>query len=184
MVMFGITRIGQYSKTQWKTLVKSKIAKMNKNAIISQSSSYKKINFEHLSEEKFERQSYLTNLNISEARLRFKLKAKMTPTIQMNFPSDAEFASNLWTCSGCTDNAMGDKVVGSRDTQQHVMVCPGYADYRENKNLDDDRQLVTYFQQVIKHRLKSDDKVVAVAVEAGRCREGRHLLVTVLIKML
>ena len=86
---------------------------MNKNAIISQSSSYKKINFEHLSEEKFERQSYLTNLNTSEARLRFKIKAKITPTIQMNFPSDAEFASNLWTCSGCTDNAMGDKVVGS-----------------------------------------------------------------------
>ena len=124
------------------------------NAIISQSSSYKKINFEHLSEEKFERQSYLTNLNISEAHLRFKLKAKMTPTIQMNFPSDAEFASNLWTCSGCTDNAMGDKVVGSRDTQQHGMVCLGYADCRENKNLDDDRQLVTYFQHMIKHRLK------------------------------
>ena len=116
-----------------------------------------KIKFEHLSEEKFKRQRYLTNLNISEARLRFKLKAKMTTTIQLDFPSDAAFAINLWTCSGCTDDAMSDKVVGSRDTQQNVMVCPGYADYRENKNLDDDRQLVTYFQQVIKHRLKSDD---------------------------
>ena len=156
MVMFGITRIKQYSKIQWKTLVKNKITKMNKDAVISQSSSYKKINFEHLTEEKFERQPYISKLNISEARLRFKLKAKMTPTIQMNFPSDSEFAANMWTCTGCIDNTMGDKVVGSRDTQQHVMVCPGYAEYRENINFDDDRQLVRYFQQVIKQRLEGD----------------------------
>ena len=45
MVMFGITRIKQYSKIQWKNLVKNKITQMNKNEVISQSSSYKKINF-------------------------------------------------------------------------------------------------------------------------------------------
>ena len=79
MVTFGITRIQQYSKIRWKTLVKNKITKMNKDDVISQSSSYKKINFENLTEEKFERQTYITKLNISEARLRFKLEAKMTP---------------------------------------------------------------------------------------------------------
>ena len=124
-------------------MLESTVHSMNKDAVISLSSSYKKINFENLTEEKFERQTYITKLNISEARLRFKLKAKMTPTIQMNFPSDSEFAANMWTCTGCVDNTMGDKVVGSRDTQQHVMICPGYAEYRENTNFDDDRQLVT-----------------------------------------
>ena len=123
----------------------------------SQSSSYKKINYDHLTEEKFERQPYISKLNISEARLRFKLKAKMTPTIQMNFPSDSEFAANMWTCTGCTDNnSRGDTVVGSRDTPQHVMICPGYAELREDINFDDDRQLVRYFQQVIKQRLEND----------------------------
>ena len=159
MVKFGITRINQYSKIQWKTLVKNKISKMNKEAVISQSSSYKKISFEHLTDDKFERQPYISKLNISEARLRFKLKAKMTPTIQMNFPSDSEFAANMWTCTGCTDNSRGDMVVGSRDTQQHVMLCPGYADIREDTNFDDDRQLVWYFQQVIKRRLDSDNNI-------------------------
>ena len=105
--------------------------------------SYKKINFKNCANEKFERRNYIKTLNISDARLKFKIQAKMTPTIQMNFQSDAEFTSNLWTCSGCKDmdNAIGDKVVGNRDTQQHVMVCPGYAENRENKNLDDDGHL-------------------------------------------
>jgi hypothetical protein len=139
--------------------VKTKILQMNKDAIIEQSLPYKKINFKNCADEKFERRDYIKTLNISDARLKFKIQAKMTPTIQMNFQSDAEFASNLWTCSGCKDmdNAIGDKVVGNRDTQQHVMVCPGYAEYRENKNLDDDGHLVKYFQQVINQRLESDD---------------------------
>ena len=157
MVKFGITKVEKYTKNQWKTLVKNKIMEMNKDAILEQSLPYKKINLS--ADEKFERRSYIKTLNISEARLKFKLQAKMTPTIQMNFPSDAEFTKNLWTCSGCKDmdNALGDKVVGKRDTQQHVMVCPGYADHRENKDFDDDRDLVRYFQQVINQRLKADD---------------------------
>ena len=159
LVKFGITTVVKYTKKQWKTLVKTKILQMNKDAIIEQSLPYKKINFKNCADEKFERRDYIKTLNISDARLKFKIQAKMTPTIQMNFQSDAEFASNLWTCSGCKDmdNAIGDKVVGNRDTQQHVMVCPGYAEYRENKNLDDDGHLVKYFQQVINQRLESDD---------------------------
>ena len=91
---------------------------MNKDAIIEQSLSYKKINFKKCADEKFERRDFIKTLNISDARLKFKIQAKMTPTIQMNFQSDAEFTSNLWTCSGCKDmdNAIGDKVVGNRDT--------------------------------------------------------------------
>ena len=48
-------------------------------------------------------------------------------------------------------------VLQGMDTQQHAMVSPGYADYRKKKNLDDDRKLVTYFQQVIKQRLSDVD---------------------------
>ena len=66
----------------------------------------------------------MTDLIIEEARIKFKLKKKMTPTIRMNFSSDPEFASNLWTCPGCIeDKSVYDKVEGFRDTQSHVMVC-------------------------------------------------------------
>jgi hypothetical protein len=63
------------------------------------------------------------------------------------------------------------------------MVCPGYADYRENKNLDDDRHQVRYFQQVINQRLETDDiwyvKTCPCQGAAGRCGEDRHHIATV-----
>ena len=66
--------------------------------------------------------SYLSSLNISAARMKFKLNSRMTPTIQMNFQSDLEFARQFWTCSGCADGDLAKEVVGYRDTQQHVLI--------------------------------------------------------------
>ena len=67
--------------------------------------------------------AYMTTLNIEEARIKFKLKTKMTPTIRMNFSSDPEFESNLWTCPGFTeDKSVYGKVEGFSDTQSNVMV--------------------------------------------------------------
>ena len=77
----------------------------------------------------------------------------MTPAIMMNFPSDQGFANQLWTCPGCRDDQAGGEVVGSRDTQQHVLVCPGYAQLRMDNDLSKDTDLVHYFAQVIKLRL-------------------------------
>ena len=66
----------------------------------------------------------------------YKLNSKMTPTIQMNFQSDVEFARQFWTCSGCADGDLAKEVVGYRDTQQHALICPGYEQFREEKNLN------------------------------------------------
>ena len=137
---------------------KGKIADMNKDDILHQiRSSYTKLKYEQYANDTFKRKSYLAGLNISEARMRFKINAGMTPTVKMNFPSDVGFAKQLWTCAGCTDGEIGGEVVGCRDTQQHVLICPGYAELRQDKNLDDDKDLVHYFSQVIKRRLESDN---------------------------
>ena len=71
--------------------------------------------------------------------------------------SDEEIASQLWSCSGCGNSDLGYELAGSRDTQQHIMLCPGYAELREDKNLEDDRNLVKYFSQVIKGRHDLDN---------------------------
>ena len=67
---------------------------------------YKKISHsEHVLQE-FHLQPYLKTLNIPDARLKFKLKTGMTPTVRMNFQCDTEFARKLWMCTGCSeDNA-------------------------------------------------------------------------------
>ena len=157
LVKFGITKPEKFTKNQWKSLVKNKIAEMNKNDILEQLKPLKKMKHEDYANQKFERKSYMSSLNIAEARMRFKLNAQMTPTIKMNFPSDKVFTRQMWTCSGCVGGDVGSEVVGCRDTQQHVMVCPGYGELREDKNLENDRDLVRYFAQVIKKRQDSDN---------------------------
>ena len=67
--------------------------------VLSQSVPSKKLNYQQLKNESCKRKAYLSKLTLSEARLRFKLKYGITPTIMMNFPSDQGFANQLWMCS-------------------------------------------------------------------------------------
>ena len=152
LVKCGVTEVKNYSKLQWKKMVKDEIFKMNKNHLLLQIKSYKKLSYETHERDTFERKEYLTKLNISQARLRFKLTCFMTPTVMMNFPSDVKFAHKLWTCSGCSESYSGGEVVGCRDTQQHIMICAGYAQLRHGRDLNKDKDLVEYFSKVIKKR--------------------------------
>ena len=76
----------------------------------------------------------------------------MRPTLRMNFQNDSEFTSNLWACPGCS----AQKVEGRRDTQAHILTCVGYAQFREMKDLSNDKDLIQYFSQVIKQRMDDD----------------------------
>ena len=151
LVKFGITSIHNYSKGQWKHLVKTKIAELNKDNLLTQiRGRYKKLSVEKLKGESCKIKPYLSNHNLADARLRFKINSEMTPTVKMNFQSDIEYTREMWACPGCSSS--GD-VLGCRDTQRHIMVCPGYDSFRQDKDLSQDKDIVQYFQQVIKHRL-------------------------------
>ena len=129
--------------------------KLNRSQILDQMKPLKKIIYkEHISET-CQLQPYMTKLNIAEARLNFKLKTKMTPTVRMNFQSDSEFARKLWTCPGCTAQSqkVQDEVEGRRDNQAHILTCAGYAQFREYKDLANDKD---YFSQVIEQRIDDD----------------------------
>ena len=84
----------------------------------------------------------------------------MTPTVQMNFPSSAKFVKNLWTCVGCTPASTDTErqLVGRRDTQSQIMVCPGYTEYRQDLDLEIDKDLVKYFGRVVKKRLENEEE--------------------------
>ena len=154
LVRFKISEVKGYTKAQWKNIIKRNIRACNKDDILNQiKTSYKKLRFEDYKDEKFKTQPYLSTLNISDARTRFKIKSLMTPTIKMNFPSDPGYTRDLWNCPGCSED--GD-VAGCRDTQSHVLICPGYAFLRHDIDLSQDKNLVRYFKEVIKIRLDSD----------------------------
>ena len=109
---------------------------------------YKKLKVGDFVSESFAAKDYLRKLNLADARLRFKLRSCMTPTVKMNFKSDAKFAAQLWKCEGCAKLSQR----GNLDTQQHVLWCEGYADLRVDMDLDNDQHLVAYFRSVISRR--------------------------------
>ena len=63
----------------------------------------------------------------------------------INFSSDPKNMAELWRCSSCQTNI---------DTQCHILWCQAYAKLREGKSLDNDHDLVQYFQQVLNIRTK------------------------------
>ena len=101
--------------------------------------------------DRFELKPYITNLNVSDARLKFKIVSQMVPTIKMNFQSDQGYAQKLWAC----DNCLSSKGIGSRDSQNHVLICPAYESFRLSRNLECDRDLVDYFKLVLEMRFNS-----------------------------
>ena len=97
--------------------------------------------------EPFETKSYFTELNLIEARLLFKQRSKMMRYIKMNFANDPVYRKEMWKCNGCS----------SIDIQSHIMWCPSFESLRENLNLDDNKDLAKYFQEVLKIRSKFTD---------------------------
>ena len=142
----GIYNIEQYTKIQWKKVVKQIIFKLNKDELVLMSKNYKKIDFDSEIDSST-RHLYLSSFHVHDARLLFKIRSKMVPTIQMNFPRDKNYAANLWSCSGCNTH---------RDTQTHVLSCESYRHLREGLNLDDDRDRVSFFRSLLSLRNKLD----------------------------
>ena len=146
----NLTNIQEYSKEQWKRIVKKEVFKRNKEDLINETKTLKKISYK--TEDDFERQTYLSDMNVIDARLLFKVKTKMLPTVQMNFVSDEGFSKNLWTCSGCFNPSLPSLLHGQRDTQQHILSCSGYVHLRMGRNLECEKDLVDHFRDVIRLR--------------------------------
>jgi len=141
----GVINVEHFSKPQWKSFVSKFCKKLNEDDLLTQTRNYKKLDYNLLKLEKCETKKYMVSLNLFNARLKFKIRAHMTPTIQMNFKNDPVFKANLWMCLGCDRK--------TEDSQTHVLECNGYADLRDGKDLESDKDLVAFFAGVIARRM-------------------------------
>ena len=105
--------------------------------------SYKKIDLEELKSDKFGLKPYMSKLDLNDARTKLAIRTKMTKT-KSNYKNDPSNKNSLWMCDDCQ----------SVDSQEHILWCPAYGHLREDKDLDDDRHLTRYFQQVLRLRDK------------------------------
>ena len=132
------------TKLQWKNLVKRKIVEKNRNDLLEmiKEKEYKKIDLEQLKTEVFCRKDYMTKLNLQAARTKFAIRTKMVKTVKLNYKNDPANKRSKWKCDDCT----------SIDSQDHILWCPAYSDFRKDMDLENDKDLTKYFQQVLKFR--------------------------------
>ena len=81
-------------------------------------------------------------MNLIDSRTNFRIRCSLTNNIKMNQKSNPEFAKKLWLCNEC----------GNVDSQSHIMWCPIYATLREGLNINNNLDVVRYFQSVVKLR--------------------------------
>ena len=141
---FNLQNLQCYSKQQFKNLVSKSIKTWNRLKLVEmvKSRQYQKIDISNWSDD-LNLKSYFKTLNVSDARMRFKISSQMVPSIKMNFKSDMQFKVDLWACSDC----------GKMDSQKHILTCSAYESYRHEKDLSCDKDLVQYFKSVVKHRI-------------------------------
>ena len=142
-----------YSKQQWKSTIGKLIKHANEVDLIDKMKTYKKLDSLDITNESCKVKNYMQNLDLRGARLRFKLRSKMLPTVKANFKSKKEFIQKNWTCEGCVTQSQSGEALGSLDTQEHIQICEAYEDLREGKNLDNDKDLTSYFSSVIRRRM-------------------------------
>ena len=168
---WNLTTIEQFTKYQWKVAIRRKIYNKNRDQMLNWCKSYKKLNYNKLSLEKFELKEYFKSMTISRARLFFKIQSSVTPTVRINFKSDKKFKSQKWICTDCmqenneksieqnndvvTINISSREYCGFTDSQEHLMLqCRANEDLREGKDVvGNNEDCVSFFQQLIKRRL-------------------------------
>ena len=129
------------SKPLWKKIVKKKVHQKNREELLQQAKSYKKLDFVKLSSEEYGMHSYVKSMTVSSARVFFASRAQMLATVQHNFKHKPEYVANQWRC-----------VCSQPDLQAHLQTCSSYLHLQQGLNLQDDNDLVRFYQLVIEER--------------------------------
>ena len=140
-----IDRKIEVTKNQWKSLVKAKLNSISQKEIYSEFSKYSKLTGKNFENESLDIKDYVKNMKLRDARTNFRIRSNML-NFKMNRKNDQMYAQDLWKCDDCH----------SMDSQAHIVWCPAYAALREGKNLESDRDLVEYYQKVMK--IREDNK--------------------------
>ena len=153
----------EVSKGQFKKKTKQYIMRRNKNQLLENIKDYKKLSYNELSSEPFERKSYFSNLSLSKARMRFRIASSYVQTVRGNF--SRKYRNKSMACPGCSNSDPPAPATSSqsqprdskdalvdqsqRDTQSHLLECVAYSDLRVSLEQDpmNDEKLADFFYQ-------------------------------------
>ena len=134
----------QISKLGLKTILKSEAKLQNAKLLSSMMKESSKL--ENIKEESYGEKSYLTEMNLPDARMNFSLRSRMFKC-KMNYLNTPKYRAEMWRCDSCQTCI---------DSQSHILYCPAYQQLREGKTLTSDQDIVSYFKEVLEIRIKLD----------------------------
>ena len=138
-----IVDVRKYTKIKWKNMIKRLIKGENRDFLIKTSQKYKKIDYLSLADEEYETKDYFSKYDLAKARIKFKQRSNCMPYCKMHSPSDKLNIETLFECpEGC----------GFQDSIFHWRRCRAYEHLRNNKNLDNEFDLLSYYQNIINLR--------------------------------
>ena len=79
----------------------------------------------------------------------FAIKTNMVQS-KMNFMSDPRYSKEMWRCEECNKQC----------STEHTTICSKYKQLRTNIDWSSDKEVVKYFQSVIKLREEDDKNVL------------------------
>ena len=132
------------SKSKWKLLVKKAIKGKCETELKNEIQNLKKLKDGPMQNECFNTKQYLKEYQLEDARLFFKYRSKMLD-FKFNYKSNPLHSKDLWKCDSCRTNI---------DTQSHMLWCQAYKELRIDKDLQSDKDLTKYIQEVLEIRMK------------------------------
>ena len=93
---------------------------------------------------------YFFKLDLARARLKFRVRASCVKTCKIHFPSDKQNIETMFTCPQTQCSHI--------DSLSHWSRCESYAHLRKSRELNDDFQLLNYYQDIINLRIRESEE--------------------------
>ena len=100
--------------------------------------------------EDYEFKEYFSELNLAQARLKFRMRSGCVKFCKVLYPSDKENLKSMFICP--------EDQCSSLDNVFHWSRCISYAPLRQSRNLLVESELIDYFQDIINLRSKELNK--------------------------
>ena len=153
LVFNDISELTGISKVRYKRTVRDYIQKKNEQDLLGQIKQYKKLDYNEMKQEPYERKQYFYNMNLEDARFAFRISSKMLD-LKKNFSHKYKRKNMSLTCELCRviDNE-DDNQEQPEESQFHLAnECQAFSDLRSQTDFSDDQQLVAFFKAVMEKR--------------------------------
>ena len=105
---------------------------------------YKKIDINSLALEEFGLKEYFLRLNLSDSRMKFRVRSQCVNTCQSNFLSNYGYKMNSFQCINCSELEI--------DQLSHWHRCNFFKYMIEKVNTNDEKSVLEFYKSVIKLR--------------------------------